>query len=415
METVLKENLKNIFNELFLEPELKDISSIIKLTGNELASISLNLSTLIKTIKSIDLLFEEAIKLLGKNGIAERILLFQISKDKTKAFLTNYWESPYVDNRNPIGIEINVAGMPIIKLFASEKKPSFQLEDVSKYIGLPGYLFNNKIKALILKLKCKSMLFSFASSEDTSIVLSFQFCTRNIVWSNEIEKAIQSFVSHLAVAAQGLLIQKKKENLQKNIVLLKETAIREQEELLSKFASDVHDLPCTIIPRLRQAISETNLKECEQLVDELHLSLRQLINEYVIPDIKLLGFVNTIFQFINGFKKGFKGKVIIDVPDEEINIPDNKSMELFKVIREWMCNIQKHAKAEKVSFNMRKQGDSCISISISDDGIGFNPDDLDSIGYGIANMKKRLENIKAKFEIKSKEGEGSSIKIQIGL
>ena len=413
MQTLFEDQIENVVSGLLLEPELKDISNIITLTSNELADVLLKLSNVIKSEKSKDLLLENAVKPLGETGRAERILLFQLNTDKTNILLTNYWESLYVDRFNPTGVEVNISDIPILKFFEAKQNSPLQIEDIAKYVGLPNYLFKNKLKALVLKLKSKSMIFATGSADNIKIILNLQYCTRNVIWSNEIEKAIQLIVSHLAVAAQSFAEKKKKESLQKNIVLLQESAIREQEELLCKFASDIHDLPCSIIPNLRQAIENKDLKECERLVEDLHLSLRQLINEYVIPDISLLGFVNTIFQFINGFKKSFRGKVLINLPDEEINFPHNKALELFKVIREWVCNIQKHSNASGVNFELKKLSDSYFTISISDNGKGFNVNDPYSLGYGILNIKKRLEDINCKFEIKSKPEEGSSIRIQV--
>ena len=412
--TITKSQIQSLIDGLFSQPTLKENSNIISLTNNEIADISLKVSNHIRSEQSLDQLLENVISLLGNAGIAERVLLFQLNSDNTKALLTHCWESSYVQKFNPIGFELD-SDLPLLKIFSTNSKHLFQTEDISKYLALPNYILKNKLKALFLKLKSKSLLVTTGSSDNIKIVLNLQFCTRNIIWSNEIEKVIQSVIDQLAGAIQSHSDKKKRENLQKNITELQECAIKEQEELLRRFASDLHDLPCSIIPNLKLAIKNKDLKECERLVDDIHNSLRQLINEYIVPDINLLGFVNTLYQFINGFKKTFKGNVIVELPDEEINIPHKKATELFKVIREWFCNIEKHSCADIVEFRLKKPNDYYFLITISDNGKGFDTSDTKSLGYGILNIKRRLLETNSKFEIKSEVNNGATLKIQTAV
>ena len=411
--TITKGQLQSLIDGLFLQPTLKEDSNIVSLTSNELADISLKVSKHLRTEKSIDELLENVISILGDFGIAERVLLFQLNGDNTKALLTHYWESPYIPKFNPLGFELDLSDLPLLKTFNT--KHSFQIEDISKYLGLPNYILKNKLKALFLTLKSKSLMVTRGSSDNIKIVLNLQFCTRNIIWSNEIEKVIQSVIDQLAIAIQIYSDKKKRENLQRNITELQESAIREQEELLRRFASDLHDLPCSIIPNLKLAIKNKDLEECERLVDDVHNNLRQLINEYIVPDINLLGFVNTLYQFTNGFKKTFKGTVIVELPDEEINIPHKKAIELFKVIREWFCNIEKHSNADVVKFKLKKSNDCYFLMTISDNGKGFDINDNKNLGYGILNIKRRLTETNSKFEIKSEVNNGAVLKIQTAI
>lgn len=413
--TITKGQLQSLIDGLFLQPTLKEDSNIISLNSNELADISLKVSKHIKTEQPIDELLERITSILGNAGIAERVLLFQLNSDNSKALLTHHWESPYVPKFNPVGFELDLSDLPLLKMFNINSKHSFQIEDISEYLGLPNYILKNKVKALFLKLKSKSILVTTGSSDNIKIVLNLQFCTRNIIWSNEVEKVIQSVIDQLAIALQRYLDKKKKENLQRDITELQESARKEQEELLCRFASDLHDLPCSIIPNLKLAIKNKDLEECERLVDEVHNSLRQLINEYIVPDINLLGFVNTLYQFINGFKKTFQGRVIFELPDEEINIPHKKATELFKVIREWFCNIEKHSNADIVEFKLKKSNNYYFLITITDNGKGFDTSSNKNLGYGILNIKRRLTETNSKFEIKSEINNGATLKIQTAM
>ena len=408
-----KGQIESLIKELSLQPVLKEDSHIVLLTSNELADISLKVSKDLRRGLPLDQLLENAVTILGEAGIAERILLFQVDSDSTKSSLTHFWSSPYLPKFDPIGFQLDLREAPLFKLFHFTKSHTLQINDFTKYLSLPNYLFRNRFKAFFIKLKTKSLLITTGSTDKIKIALSLQFSSRDVIWSNEIEKVLQSTVDQLAIAIEQFADKKKRESLQKNIIEIQSNAIREQEELLRQFASDVHDLPCSIIPNLRQSIREKDFNECEKLVDELHNNLRALINEYIIPDINLLGFVGTIYQFINGFRKTFKGKVLLELPNEEINIPHKKAIELFKVIKEWFCNIEKHSDASEANFELTKLNDCYFLITISDNGKGFDVNDTKSLGYGLLNIKRRLREINSKFEIKSTPQKGSVLKIQV--
>lgn len=407
--------VQTLIQELFIPPVIKEDSKIISLTSNELASISLQVSSYIRKGFPINELLENTVKVLGEAGIAERILLFQINDETTKASLINQWESPYMSKINLADLELDLRDIPLFKFFRLNSGHSLQIEDFSRYLVLPNYLFRNKFKALFIKLKTKSLLATTGSAQKVKLVLNLQFNTREVIWSNEIEKVMQSIIDQLVIAIDQSSNKKKTEDLQKNIIQLQERAIKEQEALLRQFASDVHDLPCSIIPNLKQAIREKDFIECERLVDELHNNLRQLINEYVVPDINLLGFGSVMYQFINGFKKSFKGNVYVDIPDEEINISNKKGIELFKVIKECFCNIEKHSKASDVVCRLQKMSSDFILITISDNGKGFDVSDTRNLGYGLLNIQHRLSEINSKFEIKSEINKGTTLSIQVCL
>ncbi len=81
---VVEGQLQALIQELFVKPVLKDDSNIISLSSNELADIYLNISTGIRKKTSIDQLLKNTVNLLGQAGIAERVLLVQISELEEK-------------------------------------------------------------------------------------------------------------------------------------------------------------------------------------------------------------------------------------------------------------------------------------------------------------------------------------------
>lgn len=82
---------------------------------------------------------------------------------------------------------------------------------------------------------------------------------------------------------------------------------------------------------------------------------------------------------------------------------------IYRIIQEALQNIIKHAKAKHVSLKFGLSGNS-LSISIQDDGVGFNVK-KGKKGIGIKNINSRLEKLKGKITIKSELGVGTTLLI----
>ncbi|WP_284651132.1 tetratricopeptide repeat-containing sensor histidine kinase [Flavobacterium terrisoli] len=94
-------------------------------------------------------------------------------------------------------------------------------------------------------------------------------------------------------------------------------------------------------------------------------------------------------------------------------VSGSKKMNLYRIIQEASHNINKHAKAKKATISILIDNDN-INLSITDDGIGFNPSDSTK-GIGLKNMKHRVKLLKGKFSISAQTNATTSINIAIPL
>lgn len=99
----------------------------------------------------------------------------------------------------------------------------------------------------------------------------------------------------------------------------------------------------------------------------------------------------------------------------ESNFTDRKisaleGLNIYRVAQEAIQNAVKHSKASFLTIGISDSVDGLSIISIRDNGKGFDTN-LKHQGYGIKNMKARIEDIGADLQIDSSEN-GSSIKIR---
>jgi signal transduction histidine kinase len=97
--------------------------------------------------------------------------------------------------------------------------------------------------------------------------------------------------------------------------------------------------------------------------------------------------------------------------EQEKPLDDDVRVLLFQSIRELLVNVIKHAGARKVRVLMERLGDSAC-ITVQDDGVGFDADETHlkihrAGGFGLFNIRERLDYIGGGMEIRSQPDEGS--------
>ncbi|MDQ2823007.1 MAG: cache domain-containing protein [Pseudomonadota bacterium] len=103
-----------------------------------------------------------------------------------------------------------------------------------------------------------------------------------------------------------------------------------------------------------------------------------------------------------------------DSVDERL--PVELATVLFRIAQEGLANSARHARASHTSMRLAQAG-AALTLSISDDGIGFNPDDMalhPHRGIGLRNMSERMDAIGGTMEIVSNAA-GTTLRACVSL
>ena len=81
---------------------------------------------------------------------------------------------------------------------------------------------------------------------------------------------------------------------------------------------------------------------------------------------------------------------------------------LYHAVRELLLNVVKHAVTEKAQLSVKSDNNTLV-IHVTDNGIGFNHADVifSNRGYGLHQIKQRIEHFGGSFSIKSEPGKGT--------
>ena len=108
------------------------------------------------------------------------------------------------------------------------------------------------------------------------------------------------------------------------------------------------------------------------------------------------------------------GSPILFHTDQIPPVPAPVTETLVRAVAEALTNVANHAQAQNVAVDVRMK-DKSISVTIQDDGRGFDASAIPSGHYGILGIKERVRLVNGSFEIQSNNGKGTTIRIDIPI
>lgn len=84
---------------------------------------------------------------------------------------------------------------------------------------------------------------------------------------------------------------------------------------------------------------------------------------------------------------------------------------LFRIVQEALYNASRHANAQRVAIDL--QDHPHLKLTITDDGIGFDPSAVSGDHMGLSIMAERAANLGGQFHVRSTEGKGTTIEVTL--
>ena len=206
---------------------------------------------------------------------------------------------------------------------------------------------------------------------------------------------------------------------------LAKTQYEVQEQTMQTIGADLHDnigQLLSLTSLTLNSIELDNQTKARQKIDAaIDLTVRsikemRLLGKLLQGDqLIVLGLSEAIRHEIKWMEKSGRYQIIYN-DEEEIpagNNPD-KDLIIFRILQEILNNIIKHAIATEININLEYLSDR-LKLEVSDNGIGFNADDLPAqqSGMGLHNIRKRAGIIGGEVSINSAPGGGTQIIITI--
>jgi signal transduction histidine kinase len=153
-----------------------------------------------------------------------------------------------------------------------------------------------------------------------------------------------------------------------------------------------------------------NLRELRDTAKEALREMRLLIYELRPPALETGGLAGALQARLDAVeaRAGLQTELEVEGTDR---LSSTVQEELYHIAREALNNLLKHARAHSVCVHLSFQKTQTW-LEICDDGVGFNPDEIQaSGGLGIFGMKERAQRIGAHLEIQSAPAKGTTVRV----
>lgn len=209
--------------------------------------------------------------------------------------------------------------------------------------------------------------------------------------------------------------------------------IEAQEEERQRLARDIHDGPAQSMANI---LVKTEL--CDRLIDidpeksRYELQNLKTITRTTLKDIRKtiydlrpmslddLGLIPTLERYIYNFINDTKINVELNIIGNIIKLNSAIEIAIFRIVQESLSNIMKHSQATDVKVTI-EYTTTRLNLVILDNGIGFDVGKVSKSsstrdgGFGLINIRERVELLDGKLQIKSAPGEGTRLSIYILL
>ena len=112
-------------------------------------------------------------------------------------------------------------------------------------------------------------------------------------------------------------------------------------------------------------------------------------------------------------RTGLAGECSADA--ESGRFGDERAESLLRMAQEALRNVERHAKATRVSVELKCIGGQRLTLSIEDNGTGFDPAAVASDHYGLVGLREQAELIGAQLRIESAPGAGTSVIVTLPM
>lgn len=263
----------------------------------------------------------------------------------------------------------------------------------------------------------------FQTSPGT-IVVSFMDISERMKVEEELRLAREEL--ELRVQRRTSQLQERTRQLRALANELIQVEERERRRIAGLIHDDLQQTLVAISLRLRILKEEadagklaTDLNDIGQMLGDSIAMSRSLTTELSPPVLQQRGLA-AAFRWLKGRCMDQYGLSVDLEIVEDINPGPEVAVVLFRAVRELLFNIVKHAGVKSARLRLSRSEDGKGEIQVSDEGAGFDPEEVRAHegavgGFGLFNVRERLEMLGGGLATESSPGCGSRITLWVPL
>ena len=240
----------------------------------------------------------------------------------------------------------------------------------------------------------------------------------------ELEERVRERTAELSQANASLLkeieertrVERQREQLFTRLVLA-------QEDERRRIARELHDELGQQMTALRLTLETLNSLSNEHPAVRTQVEALQDLAQHLDQDIAFrvwelrpavldgLGLAAALTEYAGNWSKRFGIRVELHMTRPAGNrLTTDMETALYRFAQEALTNVAKHARADRVDIVLEHTREH-VSLIIEDNGIGFDPAEVDAAapGFGLIGMRERAALAGADFLVESAPGRGTAV------
>jgi NarL family two-component system sensor histidine kinase LiaS len=146
-------------------------------------------------------------------------------------------------------------------------------------------------------------------------------------------------------------------------------------------------------------------------VRQAQQELTGLIQELRPAALEDKGLTTALREYVADWSRQSNIAAEVRVRSEQ-SLPLLLEQTLFRVTQETLSNIARHSGATAMEVYLAWEGDQ-VTLTISDNGRGFNPATANGKGVGLRSMRERVEAVGGQLTVTSQPGAGTQVMVCI--
>lgn len=196
--------------------------------------------------------------------------------------------------------------------------------------------------------------------------------------------------------------------------------VNTQDEERRRVARELHDGISQSLVAVKFAIEEaeyhhtssaaqslSNIQKSASMLDKTLSDVRRIskdLHPSVLDDLGLIVAVESLSDEFS-LRTGIETK--LNTAQVRNLLPQDAKTTLYRIVQEAFNNIEKHSNASQVTVDIIFEGE-WLKLKITDNGVGFDPNDKIKNGLGFRSMNERLLHLNGRLAVDS-TNKGTSV------
>lgn len=203
---------------------------------------------------------------------------------------------------------------------------------------------------------------------------------------------------------------------------LLKAVIEAQETERKRLAEDLHDSVGQVLSAIKLKLHKLDklnegqnamLADTRKLTDECIQEIRNIIHNVLPPVLTDFGLIDALQALCVKMNDNTPIQVAFTRKLNDERFGSEIELTLYRIAQELFGNAVKHSEASTIHVDLAKNGNTLV-MSFRDNGKGFNIETVKH-GFGIKNLRSRVQLINGKIDIYSKPLSGTITTINIPL